>query len=166
MRTCLSSRMNEHGFPSEPQMSDMSKDKNTQSKALLWTAQIGEIIVLLSAAAWILQPRWAGWFLAVGAVAFAIGRIFGEQGDYALSMDKSMDFQLRRLYRQRLFGVIILLLAAILINTPNGFYSFFGLTRPVFYRSSLWLMPFSIFVVFELYTAFRIPAVEKKLKKS
>ena len=145
---------------------DMSKESNTQNKALLWAAQIGEIVVLLGAAAWMFQPRWAGWLLAAGAVVFAIGRIFGENGDYALSMDKSKDFQLRRVYRQRLFGVIILLLAAILINTPNGFYSFFGLTSPVFYRSSLWLMPFSIFVVFELYTAFRIPAVEKKLKKS
>lgn len=144
----------------------MSKENETKNNGLLWAAQVGEIIVLISTAMWLFFPRWAGWCFAVGAVLFAVGRIFGEQGDYAISNNKNIDFNLRRLYRQRMFGTIVLLLAAILINTPNGFYSFFGLTRPVFYRTSLWLMPFSIFVVFELYTAFRIPSVEKKLKKS
>jgi len=144
----------------------MSKENHTQSKTLLLAAQIGEIVVLICTATWLFQPQWSGWGLAIGAVVFAIGRIMGENGDYALSMDKSIDFQLRRLYRQRMFGVIVLLLTAVLINMPNGYYSFLGLTHPVYYRSSLWLMPFSIFVVFELYTAFRIPAMEKKLKKS
>ena len=144
----------------------MSKENETKNKGLLWAAQVGEVIVLIGTAMWLFLPQWAGWCFAVGAVLFAVGRICGEQGDYAISTNKNIDINLRRLYRQRMFGTIVLLLAAVLINTPNGFYSFFGLTRPVFYRTSLWLMPFSIFVVFELYTAFRIPSVEKKLKKS
>ena len=144
----------------------MSKENETKNKGLLWAAQVGEVILLIGTAMWLFLPQWAGWCFAVGAVLFVVGRICGEQGDYAISTNKNIDFNLRRLYRQRMFGTIVLLLAAVLINTPNGFYSFFGLTRPVFYRTSLWLMPFSIFVVFELYTAFRIPSVEKKLKKS
>ncbi|MCM1311282.1 MAG: hypothetical protein NC206_02655 [Bacteroides sp.] len=120
----------------------------------------GEVLVLVGAAAWI--TRWTGvyYIYAFGATLFAIGRF---SVDYKYTMPSSglarrkvSDLVLRRLYRQRIFGNVVLLLSALVMNMPVGFYS------GVFISASSWLVFFAIFVVFELYTAFRIPQVMDK----
>lgn len=136
-----------------------------KGRALPWMANIGELLVLIGALMWMFQPGimlgtreiGAGWVFGAGSVLFAIGRILGAQGDYAQSQNTSQDFRLRRLYRQRMAGTLILLLAALLINIRSGFYFGYFVTR------SLWQVPFVAFVIIELYTAFRIPYLEKKI---
>lgn len=129
-------------------------------------AVVGETVVVISAAAWI--TRWAGvnHLFALGATLFAIGRF---SADYRYTMPSvhahkvkasSSDIVLRRLYRQRIFGNVMLLLSAIVMNMPPGFY--LGL----FVGRSSWLLLFIVFAVFEVYTAFRIPQVMNKKEKN
>lgn len=122
-------------------------------------AIIGEILLLAGAAAWVTGWEYTGWGFALGAGLFAIGRIAGENGDAAKSNDESLVFNLRRLYRQRMIGAIMTILAAILMNLKPGFLAF-----GIYLQKTTWLIPFIVFVVIETYTAFRIPAVESKIQ--
>jgi len=120
-------------------------------------AIIGEILVLAAAMLWASTPKAAGWLLIAAAVLFIVGRMSGPSGDYKRSTDLDAPLTLRRLYRLRVTGYLFLAFATILMNTPGGFY--WG----IYLRPSLWLVPFVIFAVLEIYTAFRIPAEEKNL---
>lgn len=114
-------------------------------------ALVGEVIVLIGAAIWITGWQFASVVFAVGALLFAIGRFASSPNVEGLT--------LRRLYAQRSFGTIILLVSAALMFVKPGFY--YGM----YVDKQIWLMPFIIFAVFEVYTTFRIPAVEKKEKQ-
>lgn len=109
-------------------------------------ANVGETIVLIASAIWITKWEWTAYLYAIGAFLFCVGRICEKR-------DINNNVALKRLYSQRLIGLAMLLLSA---------------TMMCFYKSSrtAWILPFVIFVVFELYTAFRIPAEEKKEKQS
>lgn len=113
-------------------------------------------MVVLGAALWIVLPTIACYIFAAGTLLFAFGRLSGQNSDIEQVRQHTDNYVLRRLYRQRIAALIILAIAAVLINLPAGFYWGFYLRR------SFWLLPFIIFVVFEAYTAFRIPAIEKK----
>ena len=71
--------------------------------------------------------------------------------------DVQADIRVRRLHRQRVIAMVMLMLAAVLVNMRAGFYAF-----DVYVRPSLWLLPFLFFVVIETYTVFRLSSLEKK----
>ena len=126
------------------------------SKYFPYLALVGELMVVVGAMLWVTQWTGTGWLFAVGSILFAVGRLAGASGDANMSTNPQYSLQLRRLYRQRMVGAVLVLLAAVLMNVHEGFI-FFG----VYLRTSVWLIPFVVFVVIELYTAFRIPVVEK-----
>ena len=111
-------------------------------------ACVGEVLVIVGAMVWITGSGVANYLYAAGAAIFAIGRLSekSEKGSIVLA----------RLYGQRTLGVIVLLLSAVVMNLRPGFY------LGMYLRSTAWLIPFVVFVVIELYTAFRIPAQIKK----
>ena len=69
------------------------------------------------------------------------------------------DAVVKRLYRQRTFGVVVALLSALVMNMEPGFYLGYYFPR------TTWLVLFLVFAVFEVYTAFRIPAAEEKSRR-
>jgi hypothetical protein len=130
----------------------MSKDN-----VLGYIANIGEVLVLIGAALWITGCEFLNYVFAVGTLLFAIGRFFEKHPQSTLT--------LRRLYLQRTIGVVILIVAALLMF----FYEYINGIEISDYKvhatASAWLLPFFIFVVIELYTAFRIPSELKKENK-
>ena len=125
------------------------------AKVLPILASIGEVLVLLGAVLWLPHPTWGSPLLTVGTVLFAVGRLLGKQGDWAQAANPSLSITTRRLFRQRMIGIVFLLLATVTINHRGGF--FLG----IFLRPATWLLPFIIFVLLELYTACRLPAAMK-----
>lgn len=111
---------------------------------------VGEVLVIVGAMLWITGTDIADYLYAAGATIFVIGRLSekSEKGSIVLA----------RLYGQRTLGSIVLLLSAVVMNLPPGFY------LGMYLRSTAWLIPFMVFVVLEVYTAFRIPAQIKKEK--
>lgn len=148
----------------------MTKEKKQQ--LLNFCALAGEVMVLLGAVVWMfwrsrsivgdvlmewLKANGAGVLFAAGAIIMSIGRLLGEKGDIAMMGDVQADIRVRRLHRQRVIAMVMLMLAAVLVNMRAGFYAF-----DVYVRSSLWLLPFLFFVVIETYTVFRLSSLEKK----
>ena len=126
---------------------------------LNYLSLIGEIGVIIAACAWMAYSTIATWLMTICAICFSIGRLAGKEGDYSKSMDFShQSIALRRLFRQRMAGIFFLCLTVILMHITTGFYAF-----SVYIHSSNWIITFVIFTIFETYTAFRIPAEEKKI---
>ena len=122
------------------------------------TGYIGPLLLVASALLFIILNSYALWIrilFALGVVILTINRFFGEESDWHQSKRSDQSLTLRRLYRQRCVGVIILYLSVVLLFLPEGFY--YG----IYLRRISWLLPFIVFTVIELYSAFRIPAVEK-----
>lgn len=105
-------------------------------------ASLGEILVIVGAATWAIHWMAADYVFAIGAVLFLIGRLF-------FKYSKTTNIALRRLIRQQKIGAVMAVISA-------GMMSFYP------YSPTGWLVPFVVFVVFETYTAFRIPAEMKK----
>ena len=108
----------------------------------MYLANLGEILVIIGAAVWITGWGGVAYVFAAGTVMFAAGRLQERHPE-------TQNVVLRRLYRQQAIGVIMLMVAAgvMLFYTPSR---------------TAWLIPFIIFTVVELYTAFRIPSELKK----
>ena len=121
-----------------------------KTKLFSIVACIGEVLVIVGAMAWISGTVVANIVFAAGATIFAIGRINEKQAKGSIVLG--------RLYGQRTFGMVALLLTAVVMNLHEGFY------LGVYLRPTAWLIPFVVFVVLEVYTAFRIPAQIKKDK--
>ena len=120
---------------------------------------IGPVLLVLSALLFILLNSYALWIrilFTIGVVFLTINRFFGNESDWHQSKRSDKPLTLRRLYRQRCVGVIVLYLSVLLLFLPVGFYYGYYLRR------ISWLLPFIVFTVIELYSAFRIPAVEKE----
>ena len=130
----------------------MSKDN-----VLGYIANIGEVLVLIGAALWITGCEFLNYVFAVGTLLFAIGRFFEKHPQSTLT--------LRRLYLQRTIGVVVLIVAALLMFFYEYINGFEISDYQVHATASAWLLPFFIFVVIELYTAFRIPSELKKENK-
>lgn len=124
----------------------------SKEKIYAGLANLGEVLVIVGAVIWITGTVMANIIFAAGATIFAIGRLNEkkEEGGVVLG----------RLYGQRTFGIVVLLLAAVVMNLHEGFY------LGIYLRPSAWLLPFFVFVVIEVYTAFRIPSQIKKEKDS
>ena len=113
-------------------------------------ACVGEVLVIIGAMVWVTGTDVANYVYAAGTTIFAIGRLNEEKENGSVV--------LARLYGQRTFGVVALLFSALVMNLREGFYV------GVYLRPTAWLIPFVVFVVIELYTAFRIPSQIKKEK--
>ena len=119
---------------------------------------IGPVLLVAAALLFIVLNSYALWIrilFALGVVLLTINRFFGDESDWRQSKRSDKPLTLRRLYRQRCVGVVVLYLSVVLLFLPEGFY--YG----VYLRRISWLLPFIVFTVIELYSAFRIPAVEK-----
>ena len=130
----------------------MSKDN-----VLGYIANIGEVLVLIGAALWITGCEFLNYVFAVCTLLFAIGRLIEKHPQSTLT--------LRRLYLQRTIGVVVLIVAALLMFFYEYINGFEISDYKVHATASAWLLPFFIFVVIELYTAFRIPSELKKENK-
>lgn len=125
-----------------------------KEKALGYIELAGLASVCVGAATWIVNHNLGSIIMAVGTLALLIGRFFQTPFYTKYSILDPKELTLRRLYHQRVFGIIALILATALMFTPQGFY--FG----VWVGATSWLVLFVIFVVIEVYTAFRISAVD------
>lgn len=126
------------------------------SRPLALLASLGELLVLAGAVCWLPCPVWGKRLFAVGALFFALGRLLGSQGDYAQSTCPDHSPRLRRLFRQRMAGTVMLLLAALAMCHGRGF--FLGTYVP----HAAWLIPSIPFTAIELYTAFQIPRLMRE----
>ncbi len=128
------------------------------NKTSIWTslANTGELLVVAGALLWIANSDMMKYIFALGAILMAVGRFMSQDTPEDASVT------LRRLYIQRNIGVIILLIAVMLMFT----WQLIDGTEIAQYRlratKAAWFLPFLIFVVIELYTAFRIPAQTNK----
>lgn len=129
---------------------DMDKEK-----FLGYVEIVGEVLVAAGAVAWLPVPVIASSVFCLGVVVFAVGRFAQTPFYQKYGVMDSKELTMRRLYHQRVFGIVALVLSAVLMCLPQGFY--FGM----YVAPSSWLVLFVIFVVLEVYTAFRISAVEK-----
>ena len=132
----------------------MIKEKD---KVLGYIANLGEVLVLIGAAFWITGWEFMNYVFAVGTLLFTIGRLFEKHPDSTIT--------LRRLYVQRTIGVVVLVLSALLMFFYDRINGIEISDYKVHATASAWLLPFFIFVVIELYTAFRIPSELKKTSK-
>ncbi len=108
----------------------------------MYLANLGEILVIIGAAVWITGWKGAAYVFTAGTVMFAVGRLLEKHPE-------TQNIVLRRLYRQQTIGVFMLMVAA-------GMMLFYTPAR------SAWLIPFIVFTIVELYSAFRIPSELKK----
>jgi hypothetical protein len=128
-----------------------------KQNVLGYIANIGEVLVLIGAAFWITGWEFINYVFAVGTLLFTVGRLFEKHPESTIT--------LRRLYIQRTIGVVVLILAALLMFFYDRINGFEISDYEVHATASAWLLPFFIFVVIELYTAFRIPSELKKQDK-
>lgn len=117
----------------------------------------GLSLVVLAAVAWIVPTcrDLAAVGMAIGAVVLACGRFMQTPFYVKYSMTDVRQLTMRRLYHQRVFGIVALILSAVFMWMPAGFYA------GMYVGPTSWLIPFVFFVVVEVYTVFRISAVEK-----
>lgn len=118
---------------------------------------LGLSLVTVAACVWIVPSvrELACMGMAVATVLLAVGRFLQTPFYLKYSNLPQKELVLKRLYHQRVFGMVALILAVTLMWLPTGFY--YG----VFVGPSSWLLLFVFFVVVEVYTAFRISAAEK-----
>lgn len=113
-----------------------------KNKVCIYLANFGEVLVIVGAAIWITGWSGASYIFAVGALLFAVGRLMEVHPE-------TQSVVLRRLYKQQAIGIFMLFASV-------GMMFFYPYSR------TGWLLPFVVFVVLEVYSAFRIPAVMKK----
>lgn len=130
-----------------------------KDKLMGYVEMAGETLVVTGAAAWLPLRNLAMIIFAAGTVLMAIGRFAQTPSYQKYSPVDPKVLTLRRLYRQRMMGMVALILSAIIMNMPQGFH--FGL----YVAPASWLVTFIIFAIIEVYTAFRISAVEKDNKE-
>lgn len=125
-------------------ISSRTKQK-TMNKYLGYLTSLGEILVVVGAAVWITGWEGTKYVFAAGTLLFLAGRL--------LEKHPTDNLTLKRLYRQRMIGCIMLLVSAVMMLfydlSPTG-----------------WLIPFIVFAVAETYTAFRIPKIENSINET
>lgn len=126
-------------------------------KSLGMLEVVGESIVVVAAALWVTHDEMVAYVFAAGTVLFAIGRL-AQGWDAVLSeTPQQARLNMRRLLRQRNIGMILLMAAAALMFVRHRFC----LAQGVYIFPSSWIVPFTCFVVIEVYTAFRMPYLMK-----
>ena len=104
---------------------------------------IGAILILAGAILQFNKLSFAPFLLLIGAVMFAYVQVVHNRYDGA-------NFIIKRLRRQQILGALLLI--------ATGFMM-------IFLKNNEWILCLTISAVFELYTAFRIPAEIEKEKK-
>ena len=127
----------------------------TKDKILGYVEIIGEVLVVAGAAAWMPLRGVAVWIFVVGVALFAVGRFMQTPFYQKYTERDPRELTLRRLYNQRVIGMVALILSAMLMFMPAGFYC------GIYIGPMSWLVLFVVFVVVEVYTVFRVSAVDK-----
>ena len=100
----------------------------------------GLTLVMAAACMWMVPEMSlrtaAGVVMAVAAVLLALGRLLPKPFYQNYLSHDPRKLTLRRLYHQRVYGIIALAVAAVLMLTPADFY--FGL----WVGRSSWMLPF------------------------
>ncbi len=126
-----------------------------RNKILTSISNTGELLVVLGASLWITRLAFTEYIFALGSVLFSVCRLMERHGD-------SGNTALKRLYVQRTLGGLMLVLSASLMIFHSQINGFAVSDYMVRVTPAAWLVPFMIFAVIEIYTAFRIPAEQKK----
>lgn len=120
---------------------------------------VGLTLVVVAAALWAFPMEnlrsLSLWGMSLGTVALVVGRFMQTPFYLKCPVTDPRELTLRRLYHQRVFGIVALILATVMMWLPVGFYA------GMYLGKTSWLIPFVFFVVVEVYTVFRISAVEK-----
>lgn len=128
------------------------------SQKILGFVELGGLCaVLVAACMWVIPDMRfvADILMAVATVLLAVGRFAQTPFYQKYPQSDPRELTLRRLYHQRVFGIVALILSVVFMLMPTGFYG------GMYVGPTSWLVPFMFFVVVEVYTAFRISAVEK-----
>ena len=120
---------------------------------------VGLTLVVVAAALWAFPMEnlrsLSLWGMSLGTVALVVGRFMQTPFYLKYPVTDPRELTLRRLHHQRVFGIVALILATVMMWLPVGFYA------GMYLGKTSWLIPFVFFVVVEVYTVFRISAVEK-----
>ena len=88
---------------------------------------VGLTLVVLAAALWVLPQDntrlMASIGMAVGTVALVFGRFLQTPFYLKYPMTDPRELTMRRLYHQRVFGIVALILSTVLMWLPVGFYA-------------------------------------------
>lgn len=113
---------------------------------------LGGILLLIGA----VLPLFTETVGLCEAVVFAVGAVLFSAMQLQASYEGT-NFVVRRLRRQQLWGAVLLLITAILLF--NRVYAFAPL------HGDEWKITLALAALFEVYTAFRIPAALDKEKR-
>lgn len=116
----------------------------------------GEILIIISAVAWMTGWDFVKYMYIAGSLLFAVGRF--------LTTHDNVSVILHRLYIQQNIGVFFALLSAFLMSFYNILNGIEIQDYVIRATPSAWLLPFVIFAIFEVYTVFRISSELKKDK--
>ena len=120
---------------------------------------VGLCLVMVAACVWVFPKEdthfWADVVMSVGTLLLTLGRFMQTPFYLKYPVTDPKELTLRRLYHQRVFGIIGLILTTLFMWLPVGFYA------GIYVGKTAWLIPFVFFVVIEVYTVFRISSVEK-----
>lgn len=108
--------------------------------------KLGGILIIIGVLLWIPKLSVAPYLFCLGAVLYAVMQF--------LAKYEGRNFIIRRLRRQQLAGACLLVLAGIMMIGSTFHWPY--TTR------NEWLIAFMAGTIFQLYTAFRIPAELKK----
>lgn len=100
----------------------------------------GGVLLLIGALIHVSESKVSPYLFLIGSILFAYAQVMGEQYD-------GSNFIIRRLRRQQIFGAMLLVFTGVLMFLT---------------RHNEWIVALTIATVFELYTAYRIPAELKK----
>lgn len=100
----------------------------------------GGILLLIGAVMHVSESTISPYLFLVGAILFGYVQVMSDRYD-------GSNFIIRRLRRQQIFGAMLLVFTGVLM---------------FFTRHNEWILSMTIAAVFELYTAYRIPAELKK----
>lgn len=112
--------------------------------------RLGAVMILVGALLWIPKFTWAPYIFCVGACLFAVMQF--------LQHYQGTSFIIKRLRTQQKIGALVLIVTGLMMIG-----SMFNL--PYTMRNE-WVVGLLIGTVFELYTAFRIPAELNKEKRA
>lgn len=120
---------------------------------------MGLCLVMVAACVWVFPQEnmrfGATVVMSAGTVLLTLGRFMQTPFYLKYPVTDPKELTLRRLYHQRVFGIIGLILATVFMWMPAGFYA------GMYVGKTAWLIPFVFFVVIEVYTVFRVSSVEK-----
>lgn len=126
-----------------------------RKKILTNIANAGELLVVIGASLWITRLAFTEYIFTLGAVLFVACLLTERHEDTG-------NTTLKRLYVQRILGGAMLIVSASLMLFHSQLNGLVVSDYMVRVTPAAWLVPFMIFAVIEIYTAFRIPAEQKK----